>query len=81
MFTDEFERYEELDSCYGVITGRCKHGAFIKLDNNEEAFAFAYSNLVPGTVVLCSILKKEREGKKKLVAIESVIEYALRIAV
>lgn len=69
-------KYEPLEGCYGIITGRCRSGAFLQLDNGEEAFAFKFANLFPGTKVLCTVKRAANEEKRTLVAIDSVIEYA-----
>lgn len=70
------EEYEVFDECYGVITGRCQKGAFIRLENGQDAFAYRYANLMPGTEVLCSVLRKAREGLRMLVTVSHICQYA-----
>ena len=65
--------YEKYDSCYGSVVTTCRQGAFVVLDNDEEAFAFKFGNLRKGTKVFCTVLKEATEFKKKLVSIDSVI--------
>lgn len=69
-------KYEPFDGCYGIITERCRAGAYLQLDNGEEAFAYRFGNLFPGTKVLCTVLKEAKEEKRMLVSIDSVLEYA-----
>lgn len=69
-------RYERFDGCYGTVIGRCLKGAYLELDNGEEAFAYKFGNLFPGTEVLCTVLRQPQEGKKTLVSIDSVVQYA-----
>ena len=70
--------YERLDGCYGTVTGSCRSGAFLTLDNGEDAFAYKLANLRPGSVVLCTVrrLADKERGIKMLVSIDSVVEYA-----
>ena len=79
MFTEmevkEVQGYEVLDGCYGTVVGRCQKGAFLTLDNGEDAFAYKFGNLWPGTKVLCTVLKLADEGRRKLVSIDSVAHY------
>lgn len=67
--------YEPYDGCYGTVTERCRAGAYLHLDNGEEAFAYNFGNLYPGTEVLCTVRKRPQEGKKTLVSIDSVVSY------
>lgn len=67
--------YEPFEGCYGIVTGRCHAGAYLQLDNGEEAFAYKFGNLYPGTKVLCTVLRRPQEGKKTLVSIDSVVQY------
>ena len=69
-------RYEPFEGCYGTITERCRAGAYLQLDNGEEAFAYKFGNLFPGTKVLCTVLRLPQEGKKTLVSIDSIVQYA-----
>ena len=64
--------YERYDGCYGVVTGRCRSGAFLTLDNGQEAFAYKFSGLPNGTKVLCTVLRMPTEEKRMLVSIDSV---------
>ena len=79
MFVDNdchnVEKYEVLDGCYGTVVGRCQKGAFVTLDNGEEAFAYRFANLWPGTKVLCTVLRLADESRRKLVSIDSVTCY------
>jgi len=68
----EMNRYEVMDGCYGEVTDRCKKGAFIKLDNGEEAFAYKFAGLRPGTKVLCTVLRQASGTLRTLVDVESV---------
>ena len=68
--------YEPLEGCYGTITGRCCAGAYLQLDNGQEAFAYQFANLPFGTIVLCTVKKKASEIKKTLVSVDSIIQYA-----
>lgn len=56
MNTD-YVSYERFDGCYGEMTGSCKSGAYLTLDNGQEAFAYKFASLLPGTKVLCTVLK------------------------
>lgn len=67
------ERYEVMDGCYGKVVDRCQKGAFIRLDNGEEAFAYKYAGLRPGTKVLCTVLKQARGTLRTLVDVDSVV--------
>ena len=64
--------YERFDGCYGEVTGRCHVGVFLKLDNGQEAFAYKFANLRPGTKVLCSVQHLPTDNKRMLVSIDSV---------
>ena len=72
--------YEVFDGCYGEITGRCNAGAFLSLDNGQEAFAYKFANLLPGTRVICTILRQATENRKMLVSIDSVTKYVPLVA-
>lgn len=68
------------DSCTGTVEGSCSKGLFLRLDNGteegEEAFAY-YSRLMNGSQVLCTVLRQPMgDGRKMLVSIDSVQEYA-----
>lgn len=71
--------YEVMDGCYGRVTGRCQKGAFLELDNGQEAFAYKFASLLPGTEVLCTVLRQVVENRKMLVSIDSVLKYKLLV--
>lgn len=60
------------DVVYGVVTGGCSKGLFLTLENGEEAFSY-FGGLVPGSEVLCSVMKKANENLRVLVSIDSVL--------
>lgn len=68
--------YERFDGCFGVITSRCQKGAYLTLDNGEEAFAYKFANLRVGTKVLCTVMKLPVENRKTLVSIDHVCDFA-----
>ena len=70
---------EVFDGCYGTITGRCQKGAYLELDNGQKAFAYKYANLLPGTKVLCTVLKQAVDNRSMLVSIDSIASYAIAI--
>ena len=72
--------YERFDGCYGTVVGCCRSGAFLELDNGEEAFAYKFASLYPGTKVLCTVLRLADEARKMLVSIDSVVDYSWRCA-
>lgn len=72
MEVQEQTGYEVLDGCYGTVVGSCRKGAFLQLDNGEDAFAYKFANLWPGTKVLCTVRRLAEEGKRMLVTIDSV---------
>ena len=74
MWNDEHQNNEVhvRDGVYGVITGSCKSGLFVELENGQEAFAM-FGGLYPGTEVFCTVLKKATETWRVLVAIDSVL--------
>ena len=69
------DAYQVFDSCYATITCCSRKGAYLLLDNGEQAFAFGSANLRPGTAVLCSIMKRAKPdtGKLMLVSVDSVM--------
>lgn len=75
-YMTDYDGYDRYDGCYGVVTGRCGKGAYLTLDNGQEAFAYRFASLLPGTKVLCTVLKLATEGKRMLVSIDSVRHYA-----
>lgn len=68
--------YERFDGCYGTVICRCLKGAYLELDDGEQAFAYKFGNLFPGTKVLCTVLKQATEDRKMLVSIDSVLQLA-----
>ena len=68
--------YEKYDGCYGEVTGRCSAGAYLRLDNGQEAFAYKFASLLPGTKVICTVLKMPTGDKKMLVSIDSIRDYS-----
>ena len=81
MFTENNnihdDQYEVFDGCFGTVVGRCQIGAYLKLDNGEDAYAYKFASLLPGTKVLCTVLKLAKENRLKLVSIDSVVQYAI----
>ena len=73
VMTTDRETYERFDGCYGRVTGRCLSGAYLTLENGEEAFAYNFGSLLPGTRVLCSVQRMPTEDKRMLVSIDSVV--------
>lgn len=67
--------YEKYDGCYGTVTRRCGNNVHLKLDNGQDAFAFKFGSLLPGTKVLCTVYKLATEDKDMVVSIDSVVEY------
>lgn len=72
MMEYEREGYDVMDGCYGTVIGSCRKGAFLQLDNGQDAFAYKFANLWPGTKVLCTVRKLAEEGRRMLVTIDSV---------
>lgn len=72
--------YDRFDGCYGKVTGRSRAGAFLVLDNGEVAFANKFAGLIPGTTVLCTVLKPAEKDRNTLVSIDSVLEYGTYVA-
>lgn len=70
-------QYDVLDGCFGTVVGRNRKGAYLKLDNGEDAYAHKFGNLLPGSKVLCTVLKLAKEDRLKLVSIDSVVQYAI----
>lgn len=68
----EVQSYEVLDGCYGIVKNRCRKGAFLVLDNGEQAFAYKFGNLLPGTQVLCTVRRLANGDQHMLVTIDSV---------
>lgn len=74
------DSYELFDGCYGEVTGRCKAGAYLTLDNGQEAFAYKFASLLRGTKVLCTVIKMPTDEKRMLVSIDSVGGYSSAVA-
>lgn len=64
--------YDVWDGCYGIIENCCRKGAFLALDNGEPAFAYSFSDLRPGTEVLCTVRRLANGDRRMLVSIDSV---------
>lgn len=67
------------DGVLGVVTGRCKTGVFLLLENGQEAFA-SFGWLNPGTEVLCTVFKKATERWRVLVVVDAVVKEAASMA-
>lgn len=78
MWSNEYEDndFSIRDGVRAVVTGGCSKGMFLSLESGQEAFA-SFGGLVPGTEVLCTVLKKATERWRVLVAIDSVLEREL----
>lgn len=74
------ENYEPLDGCYGQVQGTCQSGAFLRLDNGQEAFAYKFAHLYPGSLVLCTVRRPATKDRRMLVSIDAVLEHASRAA-
>ena len=72
MFEFDNEEYSVKDVVQAVVTSCCSKGVFLDLSNGQKAFAY-FGGLVPGTEVLCTVLKKSTEKWRTLVAIDSVL--------
>ena len=68
--------YSIHDGCFGVIIGLCTKGAFLILDNGEEAFSYDMANLSVGTRVLCTVSRLATENLLMRVKFDSVVRYA-----
>lgn len=69
---NEIIPYERLESGWGMVTSRCKSGAFVLMDNGERAFARTFGNLKEGTFVMFTVLKKATEKQLAAITIESI---------
>lgn len=78
MWSYEYDEddYNVRDGVRAVVTGGCSKGLFLRLENGQKAFA-SFGGLVPGTEVICTVLKKATERWRVLVAIDSVLEREL----
>ena len=77
MQSNEAQGYDTWDGCYGTVVSRCKKGVYLTLDNGEDAFAYKFGNLWPGTKVLCTVRRMAEGERLKLVTIDSVISYPM----
>ena len=75
MWSNEYpdKEFNLRDGVYGVVTGGCRSGLFLDLENGQKAFAH-FGGLCPGTEVLCTVLKRATDTWRVLVAIDSVLE-------
>ena len=80
QITNETFGYNRFEGCYATVIGTCHSGAFLQLDNGEDAFAYKFASLLPGSEVLCTVLRQAMEGRKKLVSIDAILHYAPRYA-
>ena len=78
MWNYEYEGddYNVRDSVRAEVTGTCSKGLFLRLENGQEAFAF-FGDLVMGSEVFCTVLRKANEGGVLLVAVDSILEKGL----
>lgn len=80
QITNETLGYDRFEGYYATVTSTCHSGAFLQLDNGEDAFAYKFASLIPGSEVLCTVLRQAMDGRKKLVSIDAIINYAPRYA-
>lgn len=73
---DIITEYEVLDMYHAKVIGKCRSGIYVEMENKQRAFAYNFQSLLPGSEVLCSILRKPRGEKGMLVSIDSVLSYA-----
>ena len=66
--------YERYDACYGKVNSVCRAGAFVILDDGETAFCYNAAGLPLGTKIICTVLKDAREGKRRLVGMDSRVD-------
>lgn len=74
QFNDE--NFNVRDGVCAIVTGCCRTGLFLELENGQEAFA-SFGRLELGTKVFCSVLKKATEKWRVLVSIDGIYEKAL----
>ena len=77
LYNENRNCYDVLDGCFGTVICRNRKGAYLVLDNGEQAYAHKFANLLPGTKVLCTVLKLPQQEKATLVSIDSIIQYAV----
>ena len=77
MWSNEYpdEEFNVRDGVCGMVTGGCKSGLFLELENGQQAFAH-FGGLHPGSKVLCTVLKKATDTWRVLVTVDSVLEEA-----
>lgn len=75
-FSTAHEGYDVFDGCFATVRERNRNGVYLELDNGQEAFAFRFANLLPGSKVLCTVLKQADENRRMLVSIDSVVRHA-----
>ena len=56
--TDETLGYDRFEGCYATVTGTCHSGTFLQLDNGEDAVTYKFASLLPGSKVLCTVLRQ-----------------------
>ena len=65
-------KYERGEAAYGVVTSRCRRGAYIDLDNGEYAFCFDGACLREGTRIICSVKRPSTDHNRVIVRLDSV---------
>ena len=63
------------DSVCGVVTGGCRSGLFLRLEDGQEAYA-RFGGIYPGARVLCTVIKRATDRWRVLVSVDSVLEDA-----
>ena len=66
------EEYNIRDGVRAVVTGVCKNGLFLCLENGQAAFAY-FSPLELYTEVYCTVKRKPSGRRDALVVIDSVV--------
>lgn len=64
------------DGIRGTMISGCSKGLFLALEDGQEVFSH-FGGLTPGTIVLCTVLKKATEKWKVLVSIDSIDNMAI----
>lgn len=65
-------KLERGDAVYGVVTSRCRKGAYIDLDNGEYAFCVDGACLREGTRIICSVKKPSTDHDRVIVRLDNV---------
>ncbi len=73
-YLDSF-RYERNESAYGIVTSRCRKGAFISLENDEVGFCPEAGNIPTGTKVIVTVRKTAMEEKRCILGLDSVCSF------